>query len=188
MKKFKKNTKNGKNRRKERKVNKRKEKILKVIGVNAAGLMSKIDSFEKLLSDEQPSIFCIQETKNKKSNKIRTESSKSFTIYELNRKDRNGGGLCIGVLNDLHPAWVAQGDDEVECLAVEVWVEDFPIRVVTAYGPQLGDPLIKKQKFWDFIENQAINAYDNGAGFILQMDSNSHLGPEVIKNDPIFKT
>ena len=64
MKKLKKNTKNGKNRRKERKVNKRKEKILKVIGVNAAGLMSKIDSFEKLLSDEQPSIFCIQETKN----------------------------------------------------------------------------------------------------------------------------
>ena len=165
-------------------MNKGKNKRLKIIGVNAAGLMSKIDSFEKLLSDEQPSIFCIQETKNKRANKLKTDSTKMFTIYELNRKEKSGGGLCIGVLNDLHPAWVGQGDDEVECLAVEVWVEDFPIRVVTAYGPQLGDPLIKKQKFLDFIENQAINAYDNGAGFILQMDSNSHLGPEVIKNDP----
>ena len=61
MKKFKNKTKN--NRRKERKVSKRKDKRLKVIGVNAAGLMSKLDSFEKLLSDEKPSIFCIQETK-----------------------------------------------------------------------------------------------------------------------------
>ena len=91
-----------------------------------------------------------------------------FTIYELNKKARNGGGLCIGVLNDLHPAWVAQGDDKVECLAVEVWVDDFPIRVVISYGPQLGDPLAKKQKFWNFIEQQAMNAYESGSGLFCK--------------------
>ena len=49
-----------------------------------------------------------------------TESSKDYTIYELVRKNSNGGGLCIGVKKDLKPVWVNQGDDEVEALAVEV--------------------------------------------------------------------
>ena len=41
----------------------------------------------------------------------------------------------IGLLKELNPVWVAQGDNEVEFLSVEIWVEDFPVRVVTAYGP-----------------------------------------------------
>ena len=168
-------SKTKRNRRKEKKKNKVQTNSLKVIGVNAAGLSSKLDSFEKLLCDEDPSVFCVQETKLKKSNQIKTESTKKFTIYELHRKNSNGGGLCIGVHKSLRPVWVSQGDDEVECLAVEIWVDDFPIRIVTAYGPQLGDKLERKQKFWSFIEREAINAFENGSGFILQMDSNSHL-------------
>ena len=105
------------------------------MGVNAAGLMSKIDSFEKLLIDMVPAVFCIQETKLKKSNQIRTPNSKNYTIYELNRKSSNGGGLSIGVHRDLRSVWVAEGDDEVECLEVEIWVDDFPVRVMNAYGP-----------------------------------------------------
>ena len=137
--------------------------------------MSKIDSFEKLLCDEQPSVFCIQESKLKKANQIKTESTKKFIIYELNRKDKGGGGLCIGVLKDLHPVWVAQGDSEVEVLSVEIWGDDFPVRIVTAYGPQLYDNVEKKQKFWSFIEREANSAFEHGARFILQMDSNAHL-------------
>ena len=76
-------SKKKRNRRKERKKNKICERKLKVIGVNSAGLMSKIYSFEKLLVDENPSVFCIQETKLKKPNQIKTNSSKNFTIYEL---------------------------------------------------------------------------------------------------------
>ena len=59
--------------------------------------MSKIDSFEKLLIDLVPTVFCIEETKLKKSNQIKTPNSKNYTIYELNQKLSNGGGLCIGV-------------------------------------------------------------------------------------------
>ena len=40
----------------------------------------------------------------------------------------------MGVHKDLQPVWVAHGDDDLEWLAVEVWLEDFPIRVVGAYG------------------------------------------------------
>ena len=80
--------------------------------------------------------------------------------------------------------WVSQGDDEVECLAVEIWIDDFPVRVVTAYGPQSGDKLERKVKFWEFIEREANKALDAGAGFILQMDSNAHLGKDIIEKDP----
>ena len=66
-------SKRKRNRRKERKKNKVNQRSLKVIGVNAAGLMRKLESFEKLLEDENPSVFCIQETKLKKANQIKTD-------------------------------------------------------------------------------------------------------------------
>ena len=55
----------------------------------------------------------------------------------------NGGGLCIGVLNDVRPVWVDQGDDEFECLTVEIWADDFPLRV-TAHGPQIAGRMDRK--------------------------------------------
>ena len=154
-----------------------------MVGANAAGLMSKIESFEQMSKQLQPSIFCIQESKLKRPHQIKTESAKQFTIYELHRKLSNGGGLCIGVHRDLRPVWVAQGDDEVECLVVEVWIEDFPVRILVGYGPQLSDTLDSKTKFWSFIEREADLAHKAGAGFILQMDSNCHLGKDFLEND-----
>ena len=38
------------------------------MGVNAAGILNKLDSFENLIRSEEPSIFCLQETKAKKEN------------------------------------------------------------------------------------------------------------------------
>ena len=68
-------------------------------------------------------------------------------------------------------------------MIVEVWLNDFPFRIMTAYGPQLGDLNEKKSKFWQFIEKEADLANTIGAGFILQMDGNCHLGKDIIKND-----
>ena len=94
----------------------------------------------------------------KKQNQIKTESIKNFTLYELNMTHSNGGGICIGVYKDFKSVWIAQGDDEVECLVVEVWADEFPIHVLTAYGPQLSDSLERKRKCWDFLEREANNA------------------------------
>ena len=58
------------------------------------------------------------------------------------------------------------------------------MRVVTAYGPQLYDSKDRKQKFWDYLVREAEKADMAGAGFILQMDSNAHMGEQLIKNDP----
>ena len=128
-------SKEKRNRRKERKRDIVRTKSLKIVGVNCAGLLSKLESFEKLLVDEEPSIFSLQETKLSKPNQIKTESSRNYTIYELFRKKSGGGGLSLGIHKDLQPVWINQGDDEVECLAVEVWVNEFPIRIVNGYGP-----------------------------------------------------
>ena len=68
-------------------------------------------------------------------------------------------------------------------MEVEIWVDDFPVRVMVAYGPQSGDSQDRKRKFWDFIEKEADTAHKVGAGFILQMDSNCHLGQEIIEGD-----
>ena len=153
------------------------------MGINCAGILNKLESFEDLLISKEPSIFCLQETKVKRPNQIKTETSKRFTIYELLRKKSSGGGLALGVLTDLQPAWVDQGDDEVEVLVVEVWVNEFPIRILNGYGPQLSDSNERKQKFWNFIEKQVNNAIFAGAGLILQMDGNCHLGPSIIDGD-----
>ena len=99
------------------------------------------------------------------------------------RKHSGGGGSCIGVHKDLQPVWIAQGDDDVECLVVEVWLNGFPMRIVNGYGPQASDSIERKRKFWDFLEREVNNAIVAGAGFILQMDGNCHLGPKHIKGD-----
>ena len=41
------------------------------MGVNAAGLLCKLESFEALLQVERPSVFCVQETKVRKKNMIK---------------------------------------------------------------------------------------------------------------------
>ena len=59
----------------------------------------------------------------------------------------------------------------------------FPMRIVNGYGPQGSDSIERKRKFWDFLEREVNNAIVAGAGFILQMDGNCHLGPNYIKGD-----
>ena len=88
-----------KNRRSLRK-NKRKicDKKLVLVGVNSAGLTSKLSSFEHLLNSLEPSIFFIEETKMKTQGKIKTKNSQRYQIFELVRKDKCGGGLAIGAL------------------------------------------------------------------------------------------
>ena len=55
------------NKRGERKNSKNFRKNLRFLGVNAAGLQSKLFSFKKVLSDLKPSVFFIEETKTKQA-------------------------------------------------------------------------------------------------------------------------
>ena len=45
----------------------------------------------------------------------------NYIIFELVRQNRDGGGrLALGCDTDLQPAWLREGNDEVEALSVEI--------------------------------------------------------------------
>ena len=64
----------------------------------------------------------------------------------MNRKEKAGGGLVIGALEEVKPVWISEGDDDVEILVVEIEIMDMKIRCICAYGPQETDCIDKKEK------------------------------------------
>ena len=175
----------GNNRRGlRRNKNKKCSRKLKLIGFNCAGLASKLFSFDHILSTVQPSIFFIQETKMRKQGRIKTSLTENYQIFELIRKERHGGGLAIGVINDLEPVWIGEGDDEVEILVVQVRIVNFKIRCMCAYGPQEKDTLERKLNFWSNLSEEVSQALKDEAAIIIQMDGNLWGGEEIVKGDP----
>ena len=123
------------------------------MGVNSAGLRSKLTTFRKVLSELKPSIFFVEETKYKEAGKIKFEN---YIVFELVRKNKDGGGLAIGCETELQPVWLREGDDTVEALSVEIFVKKMKIRCCIAYGPQENDLIERKEKFWTYIEEDVI--------------------------------
>ena len=149
-------------------------------------LGAKLFSFDKMLTSLKPSLIFCQETKMKTPGKIITKNSKEYIFFELLRKEKkiSGGGLAIGILKCLNPIWISEGDDEIEVLVTEIMVQKMKIRCVNAYGPQNIAKSDIKEKFWARLSHEVEQAYISNCGFILQMDSNSHLGNSVINGDP----
>ena len=111
--------------------------------MNLAGFKSKFTTFKKVLSELKPSVFFIQETKFKTEGKFKLDN---YLVFELLRKNKEGGGLAIGCATNLKPAWVREGDDDVEALSVDIFVEGMKIRCCAAYGCQEGDQVEKKKQ------------------------------------------
>ena len=163
-----------------------------VIGINAAGITSKIDSFDKMLFDRSPSIWMMQETKRRSLDvKIKSKNLENYQVYELKRdrsteeggKGAHGGGLAVGALHDLKPVLIRQGDDDVECMSIEVSTISTRIRCVTGYGPQESDCVSRKEKFWDFLDKEVQSAKHDRTGIIIEIDSNAWAGDALIPND-----
>ena len=154
------------------------------MGVNAAGISSKLSSFNNVLKELKPSIFFIEETKLKQPGKLKIDKPSTFVIYELNRKERNGGGIAIGVKEELKPVWIGEGNDDTEILTVEVDISGIRVRCIGGYGPQEKDAIDKKKAFWERLSAEVEDAAENNAGFMLQMDGNLWAGVDVVKGDP----
>ena len=120
------------------KSNKKKNlsKNVTFVGVNAAGLISKAASFDSLLSNLKPSVFFAQETKCRTKGKIKTENYSNYHIYELIRNQKAGGGIAIGVVKELDPVWINEGNEEAEFLTVEINLSGFKVRCICGYGPK----------------------------------------------------
>ena len=180
----------SKRKRMRRRQDKKVEFSMKLFGNNVNSLASKMESLENLLRVEKPSAVFLQETKLGRAGKIRTPSSiSSYTWYELHRtrtaeKGKGGGGIALGVMNCLQPSWISEGNDNIEALTVEIWVEGFPVRLVYAYGPQEYDQKERKELFWQYIQKEVTNSKKNGAGLIIQFDGNLWAGKTIIPGDP----
>ena len=43
---------------------------------------------------------------------------------------------------------------------------------------------VKKDAFWEFLEEETIAADNENQGLIIQIDGNLHAGPKLTKTDP----
>ena len=69
-------------------------------------------------------------------------------------------------------------------MSVEIKVSDQKFLCVTGYGPQLGDTAERKAGFWTYLDEEVKSARERDIGLIIQIDSNSWVGDEVIAGDP----
>ena len=152
------------------------------MGVNAAGIRSKMTSFKDTLNKLEPEVFFIEETKMKEEGKLKFEN---YDVFELTRKSRDGGGgLAIGCKKALQAAWVREGNDKVESLSVDIFVKNMRIRCCVAYGCQESDNIERKESFWNYISEEVSIAENNNSGFVLHFDGNLWAGEKIIPGDP----
>ena len=163
---------------------KTKSNFLKLFGINAAGIKCKIESFNEILSILKPHIWMIQETKLKQHEHIKCEALSNFQVFYLSRQNSQGGGVALGVNKMFESTLLSEGDDETEAVSVLISVGGIPIRVIVGYGAQENASKEKKEKFWDFIEKEVIQAESEEQGVIIQIDGNLHAGSKLLKNDP----
>ena len=155
---------------------------LRFLGVNAAGLGSKILTFKKVINELNPAVFFIEETKFRNEGRLKLDK---YHIFERIRKSQDGGGgLALGCLKELQPVWVREGDDLVEAMSVEIFLKNLKIRCCVAYGFQESEKVEIKDKFWTYLNEEVYFASQTNAGFVLQFDGNLWAGSDIIPGDP----
>ena len=90
----------------------------------------------------------------------------------------------MGALHDLSPLLFLQGNDNVECMTIEITAGQTKIRLVNGYGPQMGDTKERKNMFWEYLDKEIIEAEEDNIGIVIEIDSNCWAGSTLIPNDP----
>ena len=160
---------------------------------NCNKIGTKMESFNKVLSDLKPTIFCLEETKQKVNDPpIKCDNLINYQTFELRReiekedggKGLQGGGLAIGAVHNLKPVLTRRGDDNAECISISIKTLPMDILCVVGYGPQIGDNIDRKNMFWKYLEEEVETAKEHDFGLIIQIDSNSWAGDNIIPKDP----
>ena len=113
-----------------------------LIGINCNGLNSKWQSFDKIIHDLNPCAFFLQETKLPIKQPFKS-STNEYVIFRLEREKSRGGGLALGVIQDLNPILIRMGTDATEAISVKINVNNFEIRLIVGYGAQESDSQAK---------------------------------------------
>ena len=121
--------------------------VLRIFGINAAGIKCKIKSFDDVLGRLKPHIWMVQETKLKPHENIQCGALGDYQVFTLSRQKSQGGGVAIGVNKMFESTLIREGDDDTEVISVLVVIGNIPIRVIAAYGVQENALKDKKDKF-----------------------------------------
>ena len=173
--------------RKKQKVGGRKQtksEPLVIFSTNAAGLHKKVNSLKKELNESNAAVFTIQETHYAKKGKLKVNN---FEIFEAIRKKVKGGTM-VGVHKGLCPILIQEYCEDFELLVIELKVKNREIRVISGYGPQESWKEEQRMPFFTALEEEVAKAELLGKSVIIEMDSNSKLGSNYIKDDPHNQT
>ena len=153
-----------------------------IFSTNAAGLVKgKMDSLTSEVKAIKANIVTIEETHSIRKGKI--IMPEEFVVFEAIRKAKHGGTMCA-VHSELNPKLIDTYEDLFEMVVVEVEANKKGIRIITGCGPQENWDEVRRLPFFIALESKMIKADLAGKSIILEMDSNSKLGPEFIRNDP----
>ena len=101
----------------------------KVLQWNINGLRSRLPRIQHLVNEYQPKILALQEHK---LNKINFNIFKGFKIYSFCRPVAGGGGVCIGVCNNI-PSTQIPLQTNLEAVACKIFFKDFNLHVCNIY-------------------------------------------------------
>lgn len=90
----------------------------------------------------------------------------------------------MGCSIKLSPVLTRSGGDQAEALTVNIKLQKMNILFCNAYGLQNSDTTIKKDSFWQFLDEEAKTAEMEGKGLLLQGDLNDWLVSQIIPKDP----
>ena len=151
-----------------------------MISTNSAGLKSKMESLKNEVKSLNAAVFTVQETHFNKKGKFKMDN---YEIFEAIRNKHNGGTM-IGVHKALAPMLIKDYSDDFELVVVEIQIRNKGVRIISGYGPQESWSEAERLPFFLTLEEEIIKAEMEGVSIIIEMDSNSKLGPIIIPKDP----
>ena len=147
---------------------------------NVNGFKSNADSIKQLVAENNVDILLISETKVYTSKAINIKGYQSFPV---GRKDRQGGGIFIGVRRGSYETVMASQRDDADFVTVRLKNNREGIRLILAYGPQENDPEINRNLFYQNLSIQIEQAFLSGDSVIMVGDFNAKFGKDVIGGD-----
>ena len=87
---------------------------------------------------------------------------------------------------------ISTGNEDFEALIIQVQIGSKTLRIFNCYGPQeasqaqrpVNEQTTAISIFWQELEKEIINAYEDGCMILIEMDANAKIGWNYIKNDP----
>ena len=178
----------GKKLKRKQYKSKQNEENFSIFASNANGIKGKFDSLLSNIKYFGASCAIIQESKLRFPGTIKIEG---YEIFE-NIREGLGGGLLTAIDKSVNPVLISSGCEYFEALIVQVKVGSKNLRVFNCYGPQesgqaqrpVNEQITLINLFWQELEKEVINAYDDVCMILIEMDANAKIGWTNIKKDP----